>query len=262
MRRLLLWYFKHPGPGASIRRRVCFGLRLILAPVVFFAGFMWLAVFMHDNGQNPFILIYLGMPVLIAVLVGLFITLFLRMFTSASRHLREARNTPTSRIRSAAQGYVELSGTLMVPPDGTRLLSPRSKTPCVWWEYTIAYSEQSQETSQSTEPFYLMDSSGICAIHPQGAIITEHISKKWQDNTHDYIERLLLPGKTCYVLGHFHTRNGQHQVEQPADGRPFLLSGESEAKVITSTRTTSIASAILVGILIILGVWFIAGWFG
>ena len=59
---------------------------------------------------------------------------------AALRSLRIARlieDTPTSRIRSAAQGYVELSGRGL-PLQGTANLAPLTQRPCVWWRYRIS----------------------------------------------------------------------------------------------------------------------------
>src|SRR5690606_32876337 len=55
------------------------------------------------------------------------------------RRLSEARfllNTPTSKIRSAAQGYVELYGTLDELPGG-QLEAPLTGTACLWWRFRI-----------------------------------------------------------------------------------------------------------------------------
>src|SRR5690606_9806630 len=60
------------------------------------------------------------------------------------RNLRTARtieDTPTSKIRSAAQGYVELSGT--ASSTGETIAAPLSGTPCLWYRYTIERYERS-----------------------------------------------------------------------------------------------------------------------
>jgi hypothetical protein len=45
-------------------------------------------------------------------------------------------DTPTSRVRSAAQGYVEIAGRCR-PLDGARNLAPLTQRPCVWWHFRI-----------------------------------------------------------------------------------------------------------------------------
>jgi len=146
---------------------------------------------------------------------------------------------------------------VMVPLKGGLLRSPLSQTPCVWWDYKIEFAKGITESGQSTDAFYLMDGTGICTIHPQDAtIIDEHQSKEWKGirahpqkqgaelttaqqllvGKFHYTEHFLLPGQKLYVLGYFHTRDGQHVMEKPADGRPFLISGKSEAKVVETLR--------------------------
>ena len=54
---------------------------------------------------------------------------------AALRWLKIARlieDTPTSRIRSAAQGYVELAGNGL-PLPATKNPAPLTQRPCTWW---------------------------------------------------------------------------------------------------------------------------------
>lgn len=68
---------------------------------------------------------------------------FLRRFSQA-RHLLD---TPTSKIRSAAQGYVEFYGVLQAHNDA-QLLGPLTRTPCLWWHYKIEeYRSNGKERS-------------------------------------------------------------------------------------------------------------------
>ena len=63
----------------------------------------------------------------------------------ALRWLHVARmieDTPTSRIRSAAQGYVELGGRCRAL-DGTQNLAPLTQRPCVWWRCRIQQTVES-----------------------------------------------------------------------------------------------------------------------
>src|SRR5690554_6778645 len=50
--------------------------------------------------------------------------------------IRHLLDTPTSRIRSAAQGYVELVGVLRSGPV-ENLSAPLTGEPCLWWRYRI-----------------------------------------------------------------------------------------------------------------------------
>lgn len=144
------------------------------------------------------------------------------------RHTRLIEDTPTSKVRSAAQGYVELEGTTRVLESGD-VLSALTKTPCVWWAYDIAkrvktkngHSWSSIKKDTSLEPFQLEDDTGRCVVNPAGAeVVTQHDST-WYGNSewpisgpggsgsgsYRYIERLIHRGALVYALGLFKTTN-------------------------------------------------------
>jgi len=199
------------------------------------------------------------------------------VFRFSLSKMRHAQDTPTSQIRSAAQGYVELKGVLL-QVDGQPLLeAPLTRTQCHWWSYTIQkkngdnWSEIESGSSESDESLLcLVDETGQCWINPKGAVITEHITNTWNGRTstpcaynqpdasgnYRYSERLLLPNHPLYALGYFKTECGQHLLGEPRDGRPFILSGADEANVIAQGRLGVIIAPILilVGILILVAV--------
>lgn len=94
----------------------------------------------------------------------------------AMRTGRAVRDTPTSRVRSAAQGYVELHerGRLL---DGSQTRAPLTHLPCTWWSFKIeeldergrrrSWNVVSSDTSQT--PFLLDDGTGTCIVDPRGA---------------------------------------------------------------------------------------------
>ncbi|MBA1332790.1 hypothetical protein QQ73_17505, partial [Candidatus Endoriftia persephone str. Guaymas] len=69
----------------------------------------------------------------------------------AFRNLSRARiieDTPTSLIRSAHQGYVELNGTAATM-QGEPILTPLTHVPCCWYRYRIERRhEKGWRTSQ------------------------------------------------------------------------------------------------------------------
>src|SRR3569832_2694177 len=67
--------------------------------------------------------------VVIAVAVGAFIAAFVSL-----RRARLIEATPTSRIRSAAQGYVELAGAAVMM-EGVPIIAPLTLLPCAWYRY-------------------------------------------------------------------------------------------------------------------------------
>ena len=99
---------------------------------------------------------------------------------------RIIEDTPTSRVRSAAQGYVEISGLSILPPDSHNQ-APLTKIPCAWWRYKIEerrYAGRSRswftiQGDTSTEPFLLDDGTGQCLIDPRGAEVFPGASNVW-----------------------------------------------------------------------------------
>ena len=99
---------------------------------------------------------------------------FVRRFSQA-RHLLD---TPTSKIRSAAQGYAEFYGVLH-PQGEEQQRGPLTNTPCLWWRYKIEEEQRSSdnkgsswrmvESGSSEALLQLDDSTGSCLIDPSGA---------------------------------------------------------------------------------------------
>jgi hypothetical protein len=115
---------------------------------------------------------------------------------------------PTSRIASAAQGYVELSGC--IAPADELLLAKLSQTPCVWYRYQIEEKDADgdwriQESGESEQTFVINDDSGACVIDPLGAEINTHHKSVWTEFDRRHTEYLLLANDDLYVLGEFAT---------------------------------------------------------
>jgi len=193
---------------------------------------------------------------------GYLATIGASSFKNGLKKVWHADDMPTSKIRSAAQGCVELKGIIQPIPQQALLVSPLSNTPCLWFSFKIEQVEQSKNTESLTllnsghsdAHFCLIDDSGQCQINPKGASVTAHESTCWEGNTphpqrqvrsllqklffrrYRYSEQFLLPGEELYVLGFLHNRNGQSIVEKPPDGHPFILSRQKEHQFIRSNR--------------------------
>lgn len=149
---------------------------------------------------------------------------------SQVRHLQD---TPTSKIRSAAQGYVELNGHLLALQSGV-LRGPLTSKACVWWSYRIEQRVQRDKTSTwhevesgtSTDWLLLQDSTGQCLIDPAGAEVFSRTQEVWGGNlrhplraaprgflgwlksgTYRYTERRLEEGECLFAIGEFETSN-------------------------------------------------------
>jgi hypothetical protein len=110
---------------------------------------------------------------------------------SSLRRLRRDRlleDTPAVHIRSAAQGYVKVSGRAL-PAHTQPTVSPLSSRPCVWWGYEIAHLEEQRpgkaewrtvEKAASVELFMLVDDDDArCLVGPVRAEITPTTHSCW-----------------------------------------------------------------------------------
>ena len=124
---------------------------------------------------------------------------------------RTMEDTPTSRIASAAQGYVELSGTAGALPEG-QMASPLTQLPCLWYRFTVETRSdrgwKQTERGESERPFLLDDGSGHCEIDPRGAEIHTAHKETRTDGNRRVTEWILLRGDRLYALGDFRSNNG------------------------------------------------------
>jgi len=167
---------------------------------------------------------------------------------------RVIEDTPTSRVRSAAQGYVEISGLSLLPPD-SHIKAPLTGKPCAWWRYKIeerrsAGRSRSWFTIQSdtsAESFLLDDGTGQCLIDPRGAEVFPGASDVWYgpsewpevripDGTgifgrladsfmtdkYRYTEHRLQAHEHVYAIGAFRSLGGA-SVDDPDDAVAALL---------------------------------------
>ena len=156
------------------------------------------------------------------------------------RNLRRARiieDTPTSKIRSASQGYVELIGMGQYFNE-TPLYSPLTLSQCIWYHYLIEKREirhsskgreiywRDIESKNSPDYFKLLDNTGYCVVNPHDAEVHPKIIDVWYGDTrwpsknsvvnghkksffssgeYRYTEKRLAHGDGLYTLGHFKT---------------------------------------------------------
>ena len=167
--------------------------------------------------------------VLLAILVGVFAYLLYYCY-GAFRSFRFADGTATSKIRSAAQGFVELKG-LGEWLSGDSIASPFSNSRCVWYHCTIEKREKSGKRSSwsnisdecSGALFRLVDDTGWCIIDPDHAQVIPETDITWYGHNTDYRskppkrarwlnfsmgkyrfrEQLIRPATALYALGEF-----------------------------------------------------------
>lgn len=150
-------------------------------------------------------------PVIAAAAAVLAVFALFRFFMRLRRD-RLVADTPAVRIRSAAQGYVKVSGRA-VPAGPAPTAAPLSSRPCVWWAYEIAQEQRDSkgnahwhtvESAASVELFALVDDDGSrCLVGPVSAEITPTTRKVWygSEGGWRYTERLLGVGERLCVMG-------------------------------------------------------------
>lgn len=129
----------------------------------------------------------------------------------ALRRARAVADTPTSKIASAAQGYVELLGigaALAGPP----LLSPLKSLPCLWYRYKVERKQGdkwvTESSGESTDSFLIDDGSGRCVVDPEGAEVLPRTTDIWHEGNRRYTQALMVSGERIYALGAFRTWGG------------------------------------------------------
>jgi hypothetical protein len=202
----------------------------------------------------------------------LFAALFGAWLLRQGRHalwrLRLIVDTPTARIRSAPQGYVELRG-LAAPLRGM-LAARLTGKPCVWYRWRIEQYKRSGRSGHwvtlehgSAECAFLIDDgTGQAEVAPEGAFLHCHTRERWlgprpfaragakqqgivalieQQRRYRMTEERIAASEPVYILGHFETpRRGVREREtlartlltqwkrDPARMRRFDRNGDGE----------------------------------
>lgn len=104
---------------------------------------------------------------------------------SGLRRTRHIEDVPTARVRSAHQGYVELTGTAHML-DGEPIIAPLSQVPCCWYTYSVERRSgkdwRQVRSGTSDGIFVLRDGTGDCVIDPEGAEVTSRHRRRWSDD--------------------------------------------------------------------------------
>lgn len=131
------------------------------------------------------------------------------------RIARAIADTPTSKVASAAQGYVELRGIAM-PSGGLQVVTPHTGLPCLWYRYTLERRDGNKwthmDSGESPESFDLEDVSGRCTLDPAGAHIeSSHLEVRTEGELR-HTELILLKGDSLYALGLFSSDRPESRV--------------------------------------------------
>jgi len=140
------------------------------------------------------------------ILPPMTITAFL-LWTVNFKMMSAIRNAPTSKVASAAQGLVELCGTVQYVP-GCALKAPLTQAPCVCYWYSIVENAGSKharkiEGHDYATPFLLRDETGDCLIDPNDAWVICRTRAQWQIGNTTYDEWSICVGDPIYAIGLF-----------------------------------------------------------
>lgn len=206
---------------------------------------------------------------LFTCLLGLFTFYFFYQWYKNFIKARSLEDTPTARIRSAAQGYVELFGVQKFL-NNEPIIAPLSKLSCTWYRYTIEKAKGNRwipiEYGMSEKLFELDDDTGICIIDPKGAQITTPIHDVWLGFRHypkgkpknfiwrfigsfgnyRYQEHRMEEGMSLYAAGNFHTMSENNDPYNLLSGKgltardPFILSASLKKHAISTFKVDAI----------------------
>jgi hypothetical protein len=193
------------------------GLRAYYAEALTSVSYLGLLVFgLHVDDKKFWV-----------IALALIATISFFTWASTFKRARTIADIATSRIASAAQGYVEIYGRASVAAENL-ITSPLSGIACVWFRYWVYSKENSdrewREVSSgvSDSTFEIKDSTGSCVVDPGYAevIAAEHRVSYQGDYKH--VEELLFAG-SIYVLGEFSTIGGANSVLNLKEDVSFLL---------------------------------------
>ena len=153
------------------------------------------------------------------------------------RRYRQVHDLPTSKVASAAQGYVELFGSSVPIPDSP-MIAPISKKPCCWYSYCVERKGSNdkwttEDSGESVAHFLLVDDTGQCVISPDGAEVIYAERKCWTEGSRRFTEELLLPKGMLYALGDFRTSSGVPlELQEKEDMRELLTEWKKDQKAL------------------------------
>lgn len=205
--------------------------------------------------------------ILIATALGSFYAIFHFL-----RRLRIMEDTPTSLVRSAAQGYVELDGIGLLMR-GTPVVAPLSGVTCTWYSFKVEEKESVStgrggrrerwrviRSETSDDLFLLRDETGDCVIDPEGAEVTPAITEVWYGDSpmwatgtqrgrtgffarnqyrYRYTEKRMHPNDPLYAIGQFHTVGGAQELPNTHDEVRQLLAEWKRNQVALHARFDS-----------------------
>ncbi len=160
------------------------------------------------------------------VATGLAVAAFVYAFIFLQR-VRVIEDTPTAKIRSAAQGYGELSGMAQLM-DGAPIVAPLTGKTCAWYRYKVEKMGDKHthvvDSGSSDELFLLLGRTGRCVIDPEGATVITRHKEVWFDFSYPSRKRGGRSGLLGQMLGRVGSRY-RYTEERLRAGEPLYAIG-------------------------------------
>jgi len=160
------------------------------------------------------------------VATGLAVAAFVYAFIFLQR-VRVIEDTPTAKIRSAAQGYGELSGMAQLM-DGAPIVAPLTGKTCAWFRYKVEKMGDKHthvvDSGSSDELFLLVGRTGRCVIDPEGATVITRHKEVWFDYSYPSRKRGGRSGLLGQMLGRVGSRY-RYTEERLRAGEPLYAIG-------------------------------------
>lgn len=198
--------------------------QLFIGFTVLVGGFFLLLVFRNSLNKYAFahpkrlgflaVVLAFGGKLVFYVLPFYALFFFFREYKAS----QAVADTASSKISSAAQGYVEIIGQGSAKH---AIRSPVGNRPCLWysfeeWEVPNNFLSRLHlntdnwkriDYGQSEIPFGITDGKAHCFVDPKGAQISDLHFETWFERDRFYKLATLVPNKPVYVLGQFVTES-------------------------------------------------------
>jgi len=122
-------------------------------------------------------------------------------------------DTPTSKIASAHQGYVEVVGAARL--GDASYVAPLTGRQCVWYRFRVEKKGSknkwvTEQSGCSDTPFLVDDDSGVAVVDARQAEMIVGEGRQWIEGGRRYTEWVIGEGERVYAIGEFASEGGSN----------------------------------------------------
>jgi hypothetical protein len=171
-------------------------------------------------------------------LIGLALVLVcsLLLWRANFRRARAVEDTPTSKVASAHQGYVELVGAARLGE--ALLVAPLTRRQCVWYRYRVEKKGSrnkwvTEQSGCSDNLFLIDDGSGMAVVDARQAEMLIDDGRQWIEGRRRYTEWIVGEGEQVYAIGDFASEGGSNSsLDRNADVGALLAQWKQRKPVL------------------------------